>query len=201
MFRHTALRVSRSTRAYHISRVNSYSVVDNVKQTLDAANKKTGEFLALTMEAAEHAPEKLSGAAEKVNKTTGKVLADGMQKVEDVTPNAENLKENAEDQVVEGQQKANQAYADGKDKVDDVMAEGKEKAQNIYAEGKGKVDEVMSEGKEKAQDVYTEGKAKIESTSHTHHKARVDNNAQGYESLQDKGAKAEVEQNRPEDGV
>lgn len=139
MFRSNLIRCSRPIRLVHTTSVR-YSVVDTAKDVLQKANKKTGEFLASTMETAEKAaPNSASDAAQKVgeaagkvseaasdvNKKSGEVLADGMQKVEDATPG-----------------------------LNDHPA-----------------------------------------------KKKVDQNTAGYKNLQDKGAKAESEQNRPEDGL
>lgn len=93
----TALRTSIRTPVRQItySRAN-YSIVGGVKETLEKANKKTGEFLASTMETAEkaapgsmnEAADKTAEAADKVNKKTGEVLADGIDKAEKAIPNA-----------------------------------------------------------------------------------------------------------------
>ncbi|CAH6721278.1 hypothetical protein CLIB1444_05S07536 [[Candida] jaroonii] len=139
MLRANFIRCSRPIRLVHTTPVR-YSVVDTAKDVLNKANKKTGEFLAGTMETVEQAAptnasdaaqkageaaEKVSETASEVNKKSGEVLADGMQKVEDATPG-----------------------------LNDHPA-----------------------------------------------KKKVDKNSAGYKDLQDKGAKAESEQNRPEDGL
>ncbi|EGV61995.1 hypothetical protein PSN45_000709 [Yamadazyma tenuis] len=148
MFRSTVSKLYRQpTRSLHYSRP-TYSVVSGVKETLEKANKKTGEFLAATMETAEKTPETVGDVAEKVNKKTGKVLAEGMEKVQRVAPN--NLSEAAD--------KANK-------KTGEVLADG------------------------------------VEKVNAGEHLDRVRENAKGYKNLQDKGSKAESEQNRPEDGV
>lgn len=97
----------------------------------------------------------------KANKKTGEVLADGMEKAEEVTPTAETVKSAAD--------KANK-------KTGEVLADGMEKAEGVAQEAKGAAKGVKE-------------------------KARVNLNHKGYDSLQDKGAKAESEQNRPDDGV
>lgn len=72
------------------------SILETSKNVLNKANKKTGEFLASTMDTAEKvaektsetiSPETIKQTSHKVNKNTGKVLAEGMDQVEKTFPN------------------------------------------------------------------------------------------------------------------
>lgn len=132
----TVPRQAAASRAFSVSLANRKSVVDTAKDVLDKANKKTGEFLAGTIDKTENAvptTEDVKNAAETANKKTGEVLSEGIDKTEDA-------------------------------------------AHKTAGKAQGKVDELKAQKK-------------------------VDANTQGYHNLQDKGAKVETEQNRPDDAV
>lgn len=166
-----------ASRAFTVSLASRKSVVDTAKDVLEKANKKTGEFLAGTIEQTEKvAPtgENLKLAAEKVNQKTGDVLADGIEKTQLAADSVKDV------DVKGAASKVNQ-------KTGDVLADGVEKAEGVA----GKAKEAASEAKERASDVKDEAQAK----------AKVNANSAGYENLQDKGSKVESEQNRPDDAV
>ncbi|EGW33827.1 uncharacterized protein SPAPADRAFT_59185 [Spathaspora passalidarum NRRL Y-27907] len=140
----------------------SYSVLQQVKGGLSWANIKIGKAAAKDIEIAERAAQATVHSAETagnvaktaastLNKTTGKVLAGGI--------------EVAEEAVHEIQH-----------------------AEEVLNKGGGKV---LAEGIDLAQ------------TWKHHHDAvaRVRQNKKGYTTLQEKGAKVETEQNRPDDGL
>lgn len=193
MFRQIALRqatrntVARTT-VLHPVRSLSYtlatrkSIVDTAKDVLENVNKKTGEILAGTMEATENAiptKENMKEALKTVNKKTGEILADKMESAEET---AGQVKSKASKMAGMAKEKTSEA----KEKA----SEAKEKAGNLASEAKGKAENVAADVKEKAEDV--DGAAA---------KARVETNFAGYKDLQDKGAKVESEQNRPDDAV
>ncbi|PSK38974.1 hypothetical protein C7M61_002281 [Candidozyma pseudohaemuli] len=170
-------RQTMASRAFTVSLASRKSVVDTAKDVLEKANKKTGEFLAGTIENTEKvAPtgENLKLAAEKVNQKTGDVLADGIEKTQLAADSVKDV------DLKGAASKVNQ-------KTGDVLADGVEKAEGVA----GKAKEAASEAKERASDVKDEAQAK----------AKVNANTAGYENLQDKGAKVESEQNRPDDAV
>ncbi|CCE80402.1 Piso0_003518 [Millerozyma farinosa CBS 7064] len=115
-------------RALSASAISRYSVIDSAKEALKKANKKIGE-----------------------------AAAGGIEKTQEMTPNAEKVTEATKETA----HKANK-------KTGEVLAEGLDKAEKLKPE-------LNSE------------------------KRRVKENAKGYNDLQDKGSKAETEQNRPDD--
>ncbi|PVH13964.1 uncharacterized protein CXQ87_002085 [Candidozyma duobushaemuli] len=106
-------RQTMASRAFTVSLASRKSVVDTAKDVLEKANKKTGEFLAGTIEQTEKvAPtgENIKSAAGKVNQKTGDVLADGVEKAEAAAGKAKEAaseaKERASDVNEEAQAKA-----------------------------------------------------------------------------------------------
>lgn len=106
-------RQTMASRAFTVSLASRKSVVDTAKDVLEKANKKTGEFLAGTIEQTEKvAPtgENIKLAAGKVNQKTGDVLADGVEKAEAAAGKAKEAaseaKERASDVNEEAQAKA-----------------------------------------------------------------------------------------------
>lgn len=193
MFRQLALRQSTILRNQARTLTTSparYSVIDTAKDVLLKANKKTGEVLAGSMEKAEQVTpnaDSVSDAASKVNKKTGEVLAEGMEKAQQKAPNVESVG----DAASKLNKKTGEVLADGMEKTEKYVP-------NTAGEAKQKGGEVLTEGKEKGEEILAEGKEKGQ---HAYHKHRVRENTKGYEGLQDKGSKAEVEQNRPDDAV
>lgn len=127
MFRQLALRNSNTLRAtirsnnvrLLSSSATNYSVVQTAKDVLLKANKKTGEFLAGGMDAAEKATPSASNvtdAASKINKKTGEVLADGMEKVQQATPEVDSVS----DAASKLNKKTGEVLADGMQKVENV---------------------------------------------------------------------------------
>lgn len=192
-------------RHFAYSAIARKSIVDTAKDVLDKANKKTGEFLAGTIETTEKVaptPENLKTAAEEVNLKTGRILADGIKKAESVT---EDVKTTAKDQAESVSTKllkdkeelkddasslAGKLKKDAKDKFSDV----KEGAENLGEEAKSKADEAKGKAADLAEDVKGAAQSAKE-------KKRVAQNAEGYKDLQDRGSKLESEQQRPDDGV
>jgi len=169
--------LSQPLRPLSYSIIARKSVVDLAKEVLEKANKKTGEFLAGTMETAEKvAPtsENIKEAAEEVNLKTGRVLADGMQKAEDVAQDvketvsgksAEQLAKDGVDKVKEGAEKVNQ-------KTGEVLSEGMQKAedlkdgaQDFAKKVKNDTEDKASELKDKAEDKASELKDDAESVA------------------------------------
>ncbi|RLV91554.1 hypothetical protein JA1_003757 [Spathaspora sp. JA1] len=163
MLRTTILRstIIKSVPTLYIQS-HPYSIVQSVKSGLSWANLKFGKAAAKDIELAEraasataHGAETAAHAAQSVastlNKTTGKVLAGGIEVAEE------------------------------------VVHEIERDAEVLNKEG-GKV---LAEGIDLAQ------------TWKHHHDAvaKVRKNKKGYVSLQEKGSKAESEQNRPDDGM
>lgn len=174
--RHIAPTVS--SRAFTVSLASRKSVVDTAKDVLEKANKKTGEFLAGTIESTEKvAPtgENIKNAAETVNKKTGDVLADGIEKTEKAASNVKELVDNTDVNVdIKGAaEKVNKATGE-------KLSEGIHKAEGAAHQAKDAASNVKEE---------------------VHAKAKVEANTKGYQDLQDKGAKVETEQNRPDDAV
>ncbi|CUM49500.1 unnamed protein product [Debaryomyces tyrocola] len=172
----TALRAGLVPATRYISTTPArYSIIGSAKEVLHKANKKIGEVAAEGIEKTQHAPDSVGNVAKKVNKKTGEVLAEGIDKTQKVTPHG----------VGDAAHKVNK-------KTGEVLAEGIDKTQkatpsNIGAEAE-KVDGEMADGIKKKQQQAEE-------------KLRVSKNTKGYDSLQDKGSKAESEQNRPDDAV
>lgn len=117
-------------------------------------------------------------ALNKANKKIGEVAAEGIDKTQKATP----------DSVGDAAQKVNK-------KTGEVLAEGIDKTQKATPDSVG---EAAQKVNKKTGEVLAEG---IEKTQQTDEKLRVSKNAKGYESLQDKGSKAETEQNRPDDAL
>lgn len=118
----------------------------------------------------------------KANKKTGEILAGGMDAAEKATPTGENIADTAS--------KINK-------KTGEVLADGMEKVQQATPDVDS-VGDAASKLNKKTGEVLADGMSKVE---HVQHKQRVNENTKGYESLQDKGSKAESEQNRPDDAV
>ncbi|CUM55490.1 uncharacterized protein AC631_03122 [Debaryomyces fabryi] len=114
----------------------------------------------------------------KANKKIGEVAAEGIDKTQKAAPHS----------VGEAAEKINK-------KTGEVLAEGIDKTQKAAP---GSVGEAAEKVNKKTGEVLAEG---IKKTEQAGHKARVSQNAKGYESLQDKGRKAETEQNRPDDAL
>lgn len=207
--------VSQPIRPLTYSLTARKGVVDLAKHILETANKKTGEFLAGTIDTVEH-PSHIKHVAEEANLKTGKVLAGGMQKAEDIAHNVKDrithTKVDADTlakKAKEGAQKANM-------KTGEVLSEGMQKAENMkedaerlsrkasYSAEEVKDDaanwaeEATSSVKEAAKDIHdkTDG-----FSAASRERKRVQENAKGYKDLQDRGAHLEAEQNRPPDGI
>lgn len=114
----------------------------------------------------------------KANKKIGEVAAEGIDKTQHV----------AEGSVGKAAHKVNK-------KTGEVLAEGIDKTQKAAPHNVGEAAEKVNK---KTGEVLAEG---IEKTQHLREKARVSQNAKGYDSLQDKGSKTETEQNRPDDAL
>lgn len=88
-------RQAYASRAFSVSLASRKSVVDSAKDVLDKANKKTGEFLAGTInkteQAAGHAEEAASDAAQKASLKVDEVKA--QKKVNDNTQGYLNLQD------------------------------------------------------------------------------------------------------------
>lgn len=74
---------------------------------------------------------------------------------------------------------------------EDSMAEG---AKDALSKANKKTGEAIASGMETAE-------KKVPNLNENDHQKKVRENAKGYDNLQDKGSKAETEQNRPEDGM
>ncbi|QRG37744.1 hypothetical protein FDK38_002125 [Candidozyma auris] len=190
------------SRAFSVSIASRKSVVDTAKEVLDKANKKTGEFLASTLESSEKispSGENIKKAAKTVNQKTGDVLADGLEKTEEIAHKAASKTSAATDKVKESVENtdikvdARKAAEHIKGKAGEAAHKAKETAADVKDEVHEKAQDHVENAKEKASDLKGE----------VHAKARVHANTsgQGYEDLQKKGSKIEVEQNRPDDGV
>ncbi|KAL6449815.1 hypothetical protein SBY92_000716 [Candida maltosa Xu316] len=172
---------------------------DDIKKGAEAVNLKTGKILADGIQGAQDAVEDIGigekdikKGAEKVNLKTGQVLADGIQKaqdaVEDVGIGADDIKRGAEKVNLKTGQVLADEIQDAQDAAKDFeigekdIKKGAEKA-NLKA---GKI---LADGIQDAQDFTEKVDAKHE----------VKKNTKGYKDLQDKGRKAPIEQNRPED--
>lgn len=218
--------VSQPIRPLTYSLTARKSVVDLAKDILEKANKKTGEFLAGTMESAEHAGN-IKHVAEEANLKTGKVLADGMQKAEDV---AHDVKEKVTHTKVDADTLAEKAK-EGAQKVNlktgEVLSDGMEKAENLNETVKLKAgdfkqdaeslkrkasynaeemkDDAANMAEEATSNVKEAGKDLHDKTDgfteKSRERKRVEENAKGYKDLQDRGAHLESEQGRPDDGV
>lgn len=177
-----------ASRAFTVSLASRKSIVDATKDVLEKANKKTGEFLAGTIETTEKAApttETFKLAAEKANQKSGDILADGIEKAQHATEGVKNT------DIKGAAEKVNQ-------KTGDVLADGLEKAEGVAGKAKGAAADAKDDVQGKAEEVKdraTEAKDKV------HAKAKVEANTAGYNNLQDKGAKVESEQNRPDDAV
>ena len=169
MFRQIAsrnIRAATQVRSQRFFAATAYrsSVIDTAKDLLNKANKKTGE-----------------------------VLADGIEKTEQVTPTTETVK-NAADKV---NKKTGEVLADGIEKTEDAIpskGEVKNAAENAADKAKKTADNAADKAKGAAGEVS-------ESAKHAAEKERIRQNHKGYEDLKDKGSKAETEQNRPDDAV
>ena len=113
----------------------------------------------------------------KANKKIGEVAAEGIEKTQ-----------HAPENVGDAAQKVNK-------KTGEVLAEGIDKTQKASPESVGDAAQKVNK---KTGEVLADG---IEKTEQTEERLRVSKNAKGYDSLQDKGKKAESEQNRPDDAV
>lgn len=145
----TALKTTASINQRSLATTNrlQYGVVDSAKEALKKANKVVGEYAASGIDAAQKAGEKApspTDVADKANKKTGKVLADGMQTVEDVKP--VDAVKNAAETV---NKKTGEVLADGMQTVEDVKpVDAVKSAADTVNKKTGKV---LADGMEKAQ--------------------------------------------------
>ncbi|KAG5420798.1 hypothetical protein I9W82_002679 [Candida metapsilosis] len=135
------------------------------------------------------AAETVKSAADTVNKKTGKVLADGIDTAQkSVDPN--DLADKAK------------STADAVNKkTGKVLADGIETAQQAVKTGSSKGDDLAEKTKEtveNASELSYEKKVEVEEKEG---REEVRENIKGYASLQDKGRKAPIEQNRPDDAM
>lgn len=164
MFRQLALRQSnvlKSTQVRYLSAsAPRSSILGGVKETLQKVNKKTGE-----------------------------VLAEGMEKAEDKTPHASSVG----DAASKINKKTGEVLADGMQKVED-KAPNVDSVGDAASKANKKTGEVLADGMEKAEKV-------VPTASKADAKKKVDENVKGYDNLQHKGSRVETEQNRPDDAV
>lgn len=175
--------VAQPTRSFTYSITARKSIVDTAKDVLDKANKKTGEFLAGTIETTENvvpSTENVKQAAEEVNKKTGEVLADGIQKAENVTEDVKKTASRATDDAENLADKAKYAAEEVKGKAADLAEEAEFEVKETAHDIREKTDGLTEDSRERK---------------------RVAQNAEGYKNLQDKGAKLESEQLRADDGI
>lgn len=194
MFRQVIARNIRTqvrSQRYFAATAYRGSVIDTAKDLLNKANKKTGEVLADGIDKTEKVvpnAETVKNAADKVNKKTGEVLAEGIEKTEKVVRNADTVK-NAAGKV---NKKTGEVLADGIEKTEKVVPNSgqvKDAADKVNK----KTGQVLADGIDAAENVAESGS--------TSQKERIRKNHAGYQNLQDKGSKAETEQNRPDDAL
>ena len=157
-----------------------------IKESAKVLFGKKGE------ESVEQGENKVKATLDDVNIKTGKVLADGIQKaqevVDDVDISAEDIKKGAE----KVNQKTGEVLSDGikkaQDVAEDVDAGAKDIKKGAEAANK-KAGKVLADGIQDAEDLSERVQARHE----------VKENTKGYANLEDKGRKVPVEQNRPED--
>lgn len=188
-----------------VASYRSYSIAQKCKETLHWVNLKLGRVAAKEIEVAEtvahktaegakFAAEEAKLAADIANKTTGKVLVEGIELGEKVVHGAEAAAHFAEEEAEILNKKTGKILVEGIE-LGEKVVHGAEAAAHLAEEEAAllnkKTGKILADGIEIAQII-----------KHRHDAiSKVKANKRGYASLQDKGAKVETEQNRPDDGL
>lgn len=113
------------------------------------------------------------------------------------TPARYSILGSAKDALLKANKKIGEVAAEGIDKTQKAEHSVEDAVHNI---GK-KTGQAADTVNKKTGEVLAEGIDKTQKAMPNEAKRRVSNNAEGYKNLQDKGSKAESEQNRPDDAV
>ncbi|KAI5949798.1 hypothetical protein KGF57_004621 [Candida theae] len=135
------------------------------------------------------AAETVKSAADTVNKKTGKVLADTIDSAQK-TVNPSDLAD-----------KAKSAADSVNKKTGEVLADGIETAQQAVKTNGSKHDDIAEKARETVENAAELSYEKRIELEEAEGREEVRENIKGYASLQDKGRKAPIEQNRPDDAM
>lgn len=175
MFRTTLYRVPAYTLRQFSTSIASRSVVGKTKQILNDANEKVGKVLANGMDNVEKAADSVPNPKEALditNKTVGKVLADGLEGAEAAAKTVSQKVPDPKDALDKANKRAGETIAGGLDAAETAIGKAEEKTEEFTNSALG-----------------------------AEQRARVEKNYAGYSSLEDKGSKVELEQQRPDDAV
>lgn len=202
MFRQSLLKSIRPAIAYRPQVVVSrnYGVIDAATQAvfgkkgLEEKKRKEGE---------------LENKAQEVNLDSGRKAASKLDDAQDATQNAketaksnlENAKEGAQSTIQNATDKVKSAAETVNKKTGQVLADGIDTAQQAVKTGSNKSEDLASKTKETVENAAELTYEKRIELEEEEGREEVRENIKGYASLQDKGRKAPIEQNRPDDAM
>ncbi|CCG22973.1 hypothetical protein CORT_0D01250 [Candida orthopsilosis Co 90-125] len=202
MFRQSLLKSIRPAIAYRPQIVVSrnYGVIDAATQAvfgkkgLEEKKRKEGE---------------LENKAQEVNLDGGRKAASKLDDAQDAT---QNVKETAKSSLEDAKEGAQSTIQNAADKVKSAAETVNKKTGQVLADGIDTAQQAVKTGSNKSEDLASKTKETVENAAELAYEKRIEleeeegreevkENIKGYASLQDKGRKAPIEQNRPDDAM
>ncbi|KAI5970914.1 hypothetical protein CANMA_000074 [Candida margitis] len=200
MFRQTVIRSIRPAIAYRpqVSISRNYGIVDAATQAvfgkkgLEEKKQKEGE---------------LENKVQEANLDGGRKIATKLDEAQDAAQNAksslEDAKDGAQSTIQNATEKVKGAAETVNKKTGKILADGIENAQETVKSttGSSKSDDLASRARETIENASELAYEKRIELEEEEGREEVRENIKGYASLQDKGRKAPIEQNRPDDAM